>query len=149
MGTEAAAQQSGRELSAARAELEELHSRLQRLEAAPQAAQSELVSVDSNGAADAAQEVEAEVEVAVGLSSSEDDELQQRLSAADAAAAAALADAAAAQQRVFQIRAEAAMLVETVEDRAQEVRQGGGRARVGRGGVGLMVGCRVNSEETV
>ena len=34
----------------------------------------------------------------------------------------AQADAAAAQQRVFEIRAEAALLVETVEDRAHEVR---------------------------
>lgn len=43
--------------------------------------------------------------------------------AAGAAAqvAAAQADAAAAQQRVFEIRAEAALLVETVEDRAHEV----------------------------
>ena len=42
--------------------------------------------------------------------------------AADAAVAAAKADAAAAQQRAIEIRAEAAMLVETVEDRAHEVR---------------------------
>lgn len=34
-----------------------------------------------------------------------------------------------AQQRVFEIRAEAAMLVETVEDRAHEVRDGGGQGR--------------------
>lgn len=42
--------------------------------------------------------------------------------AADAAVAAAQADAAAAQQRAIEIRAEAAMLVETVEDRAHAVR---------------------------
>ena len=45
--------------------------------------------------------------------------------AADAAVAAAQADAAAAQQRAIEIRAEAAMLVETVEDRAYAVSRAG------------------------
>lgn len=61
------------------------------------------------------------------------DAVQQRLSEADAATAAAQAEAVAAQQRVFEIRAEAALLVETVEDRAHEVSEWGGRWGVAGG----------------
>jgi hypothetical protein len=53
----------------------------------------------------------------LGLS---DDELSKRLSEADAAAAAAQEAAKEAKQRSYEIRAEAALLVETVEDRAVE-----------------------------
>lgn len=62
------------------------------------------------------------------------DTAELQVSAADAAAAAAQADVAAVQQRVYEIRAEAAMLVETVEDRAHEVR-GCGVVWVGEGGL--------------
>jgi chromosome segregation ATPase len=53
----------------------------------------------------------------LGLS---DDEVTKRLSAADAATAAAQEAAKEAKQRSYEIRAEAALLVETVEDRAVE-----------------------------
>ena len=49
-----------------------------------------------------------------------EDEISQRLNAADAAVAAARLAAEEAQQRSIEIRAEAALLVETVEDRAVE-----------------------------
>jgi chromosome segregation ATPase len=49
-----------------------------------------------------------------------DDEVSKRLSEADAAAAAAQEAAKEAKQRSYEIRAEAALLVETVEDRAVE-----------------------------
>ena len=49
-----------------------------------------------------------------------DDEVSKRLHEADAAAAAAQEAAKEAKQRSYEIRAEAALLVETVEDRAVE-----------------------------
>jgi hypothetical protein len=113
LNTKGAAEASRRELQAAQAENDQLRAALQKQAAAggaavgsppssPAGTNGTLTNGGLNGGAAAAPTPSAVVAVQAGQADAED-------------------AVAAAQQRVFEIRAEAAMLVETVEDRAQQV----------------------------
>lgn len=125
VNSKTATEQQARDLAAAEAENEALRRQLQ--QQAEEAASVPPASGPKRkgkkaAAAAAPQAVEADAAMDSGAATAT--ALAGQQPAAEAALAQAQAEAeaaaAAAQQRVFEIRAEAAMLVETVEDRAHE-----------------------------
>ncbi|KAL4549406.1 hypothetical protein Ndes2526B_g04427 [Nannochloris sp. 'desiccata'] len=80
----------------------------------------EPTSQETNGGDSTASSIHGGTTIEMGPLGLSDDEVSKRLNEADAAAAAAQEAAKEAKQRSYEIRAEAALLVETVEDRAVE-----------------------------
>ncbi|KAG7667080.1 hypothetical protein NADE_003123 [Nannochloris sp. 'desiccata'] len=80
----------------------------------------EPTSQETNGGDSTASSIHGGSTIEMGPLGLSDDEVSKRLNEADAAAAAAQEAAKEAKQRSYEIRAEAALLVETVEDRAVE-----------------------------